>query len=141
MLEFLNAPFLILHFSYYTLMTFLMMLPVILLSILMILFPILRLIRHLISGNNSNWLLNLNLIYETLWTRARSGLLISRLRKLNWFDLTGVITLVLLIGKWMGLFLSKNHLLRCWGWSSLLNWIVALTLVLLLKLRLRKLVS
>ena len=36
MLEFLKAPFLVLHFSYYTLMTFLM-LSVILLSILMIL--------------------------------------------------------------------------------------------------------
>ena len=38
MLEFLKAPFLVLHFSYYTLMTFLMMLSVILLSMLMILF-------------------------------------------------------------------------------------------------------
>ena len=37
MLEFLKAPFLVLHFSYYTLMTFLMMLSVILLSMLMIL--------------------------------------------------------------------------------------------------------
>ena len=27
--------------------------------------------------------------------------------------------------KWMGLFLRKNNLLRCWGWPSLLNWIVA----------------
>ena len=36
MLEFLKAPFLALHFSYYTLMTFLMMLSVILLSMLMI---------------------------------------------------------------------------------------------------------
>ena len=37
MLEFLKAPFLVLHFSYYTLMTSLMMLSVILLSLLMIL--------------------------------------------------------------------------------------------------------
>ena len=37
MLEFLKGPFLVLHLSYYTLMTFLMMLSVILLSILMIL--------------------------------------------------------------------------------------------------------
>ena len=36
--------------------------------------------------------------------------------------------MVLLIKKWMGLFLSKNHLLRSWGWLSLLNWIGALTL-------------
>ena len=34
MLEFLKVPFLVLHFSYYTLMTFLMMLYVILLSML-----------------------------------------------------------------------------------------------------------
>ena len=37
MLEFLNAPFLVIHFSCYTLMTFLKMLSVILLSMLMIL--------------------------------------------------------------------------------------------------------
>ena len=37
MLEFLRAPFLVPHFSYYTLMTFLMMLFVILVSMLMIL--------------------------------------------------------------------------------------------------------
>ena len=36
MLEFLKGPFSVLHFSYYTLMTFLMMLSVILLSMLMI---------------------------------------------------------------------------------------------------------
>ena len=45
---------------------------------------------------------------------------------------------VLLMGKWMGLFLRKNHHLRCWGWLSLLNWIGALTLSLLLKLPPRK---
>ena len=66
MLEFLKAPFLVLHFSYYTLMTFLMMLSVILLSMLMILLFILSVTRHLICDNNLNWLLNLNLIYETL---------------------------------------------------------------------------
>ena len=31
--------------------------------------------------------------------------------------------------KWMGLFLSKNHLLRCWCWLSLLNWIGALIII------------
>ena len=40
MLEFLKAPFLVLHFSYYTLMTFLTMLSMILLSMLMILLSI-----------------------------------------------------------------------------------------------------
>ena len=74
MLEFLKAPFLVLHFPFYTLMTFLML-----------------------CNNNFNWLLKLNLIYETLWTGARSGLLSSMLGKLNWFRLTCLITLILLI--------------------------------------------
>ena len=94
--------------SYYTLMTFLVMLSVILLSMLMILLSILSVIRHLIWGNNLNWLLNLNIIYETLLPGARSGLLISMLGKLNWFHLTSLITLVLLMWKWMGLFLTKS---------------------------------
>ena len=42
------------------------MLSVILLSMLLILLSILSVIRRLTSGNNLNWLLNLNLIYETL---------------------------------------------------------------------------
>ena len=97
MWEFLKAPFLVLHFSYYTLMTFLMMLSVILLSMLMIILSILGVIRLLICGNNLNWLLNLNLIYETWWTGVRSDLLISMLRKLSWFRLTSLITMVLLL--------------------------------------------
>ena len=64
--EFLKAPFLVLYLSYYTLITFLMMLYVILVSILMILPCILNVIRHLICGSNLNWLLIFNLIYETL---------------------------------------------------------------------------
>ena len=92
MLEFIKAPFLFQHLSYSTLMTFQMML---LLSMLMTLLSILSVIRHLICGNNLNWLLNLNLIYKTLWTGARSGLLISMLGKLGWFRLTSLITLVL----------------------------------------------
>ena len=81
MLEFLRAPILDLHFSYYTSMTFLMMLSVILLSMLIILLSIIRVIRHLICGNNLNWLLNLNVIYKTLSTETRNGLLISMLGK------------------------------------------------------------
>ena len=57
MLEFLKAPFLVLHFSYYTMMTFLTMLSVILLSMLIILLSVLSVIRHLICGSN------LNLVY------------------------------------------------------------------------------
>ena len=83
MVEFLKAPPLVLHFSYYTLMTFLM-LSVILLSMLMrILSTLIR--SDLICSNNLNWLMNLSLINKTLWTRAGRGLLISMLEKLDWF--------------------------------------------------------
>ena len=94
MLEFLKAPLLVLHFSYYRLITFLMMLSMILLSMLMILLYTLNMIWHLFCGNNQNWLLNLNLIYETQWTGAGSCLLISMLEKFNWFHLTSLIALV-----------------------------------------------
>ena len=97
MLEFVKALFLILHFSYYTLMTFLMMLSVILLSMLMILLSILSVIRHLICGNYLNWLLNLNLVYETRRTGVRCALLVSVLGKLCWFCLTSLIIMVLLM--------------------------------------------
>ena len=73
---------------------------VILLSMLTILLSILNVIRHLICGNNLNnliRLLNLNLIHETLLTGAGSGFPISMLGKLNWFRLTSLITLVLLM--------------------------------------------
>ena len=49
--EFIDAPFLVLHFFYYTLMTFLM-LSVVLLPMLMILLSTLNVIRHLICGDN-----------------------------------------------------------------------------------------
>ena len=51
MLDLLKAPLLVLDFSYYTLMT-LMMLSIILLSMLMLLLSTLNVIRHLIFGNN-----------------------------------------------------------------------------------------
>ena len=100
MLEFLKAPFLVLHFSCYTLMTFLTMLSLILLSMLMILLFILSVTRHLISGNNLNWLLNLNLIYKIRWTGVKSSLLVSMLGKLSWFRLTSLIAMVLLM-RWV----------------------------------------
>ena len=127
MMEFLKSPFLVLHFSYFRWITFLMMLSVILLSMLMILISILSMSRHLICGNKLNELLNLNLIHRTLCTGVKSGWLTSVLKKLNWFCLTGLITLVLLMWKWTGLFLRKNHLLRFLDWPSLLNWIWTLT--------------
>ena len=51
-MKYLKAPFLVLHFSYYTLMTCLMMLSVILASMLMIVLFALSVIRHLICRNN-----------------------------------------------------------------------------------------
>ena len=74
-----------------------MMLCVILLSMLLILLSILSVIRHLICDNNYSWLLNLNLIYETLSTGAERGLSILMLEKLNLFRLTSLITLMLLL--------------------------------------------
>ena len=71
-----------------------MILSVTLLSMLMILLLILIVMKHLICSNNLNWFLNLNLIYETLYTVTRRGLLISMLRKLDWFRLISLITLV-----------------------------------------------
>ena len=62
-----------------------------------ILLSILSVIRHLICGNNWNWLLNLNLIYKTLWTGAASGLLISVPGKLDWLLLTCLTTMVALM--------------------------------------------
>ena len=101
MLEFSNCPFLVLHFLCCILMTFLMMLSVLILSLLMILLSILTVIKRLIQINNLNWLLNLHLIYETLWTGGRISLLISMLGKFSWFRLTGLITMVLLMWKLM----------------------------------------
>ena len=50
--EFLKGLFLVLHFSYYTLMTLLIMLSVIVQYMLMMLLSTLNVIRHLICGNN-----------------------------------------------------------------------------------------
>ena len=93
-------------------------------SMLMILLSILSVIRPLICGNNNNWFLNLNLIYQTLWTGAKSGLLIPMLEKHNWFYLTGLITLVLLMWKWMGLFWRGKSSFKILGlsFSSKLDW-------------------
>ena len=52
LLEFFQGRFLVLHFSCYTLMTFLVMLSVVLLSMWMILLSTLNVIRHLICSNN-----------------------------------------------------------------------------------------
>ena len=74
---------------------------------------------------------------RALWTGAGSGQNCWK----NWFCLTSLIRLVLLMWTFIGLFSRKNHLLRCWGWLSLLSWIGALTWSLLLKPPVRKLES
>ena len=103
-------------------MTFLMMLSVILLSILLILLSILSVIRHLICGNELNWPLNLNLIYETQWTWARSGLLISVLGKpvsFDWSNDIGAINV-----KMDGSVLEEKSSFKMLGltFSSKLDW-------------------
>ena len=106
MLEFLKVAFLVLHFCYLVLhllddaicdIMLSIAISLMMLSMVMILLSILSVIAHVICGNNLNWVLNLNLIYETLWTGVRSGLLILMLGKLNWFPLTDLITMVLLM--------------------------------------------
>ena len=95
-MEFLKAPFLDLHLSYHTLMTFLMMVSVILLSMLMILLSILSVIRHPICGNNLNQYLNLNLIYKNTVDRGKKWLVDFNARKthlvlLDWSNNNGSI--------------------------------------------------
>ena len=94
MLEFLKAPFLVLHFSCYTLMTFLM------LSCNIAIYADDTTLYSSCDWASYLWQqleLNLNIIYETLWTGVRSSLLISMLGKLSWFRLTGLKTMVLLM--------------------------------------------
>ena len=88
---------------------------------------------------NWNWLLNLNLIYKVLRTGARSDLMILMLDKillvlLDHPNNTGANDVKIDMSV-----LLENHILRCWGWLSLLNWIEALILHPLLKLSPRKL--
>ena len=65
MLGFLKVPFLVLHFTYHTLMTFLMMVSVVLPLMLMILLSTVSMSNHWIYGNNWSWLLKLD-TYEAL---------------------------------------------------------------------------
>ena len=78
---------------------------------------------HLICGNNYNWLLNLNLIYETLWNGTGSGLLISMPGRVSWFHLTGLVTL--LLNRFVnGFVLEEKSSFKIMGidFSSKLDW-------------------
>ena len=125
MLEFLKSPFLVQHFSYYTLMTSLLMLSVILLSMLMKLLsiyskqvqaPDLWQQLKLVSEPESD-------LWDTVdWSRKWLVDFNAGKTWLVLFDHYN-ITMTLLMQKWMDLFLRKNHLLRCCDWLSLINWI------------------
>ena len=117
-----------------------MMLSVILLSILMMKLSTLSMIRHMICGNNKNWFLNLNLIYDTLWTGAGSGLLIdfnagkTPLVSFGWSNNTGAIDV-----KMEGSVLEEKSSFKMLGLTLSSRLIWALTLSLLLKIPSKKL--
>lgn len=77
---------------------------------LTILLSFLNLIRSLICGNNYSWLLDLNLVYETLGLWQEVILLISMLEILNFFYFDVWITAVQLIqDEWIWFWI--------WFWS------------------------
>ena len=143
MLEFLKTSFLVLHFSYYTLMTFLVML-----SAMMLLSG-----DDAICSDDTALYSKYDLASDPWQQLEMATELECDLRDtMEWdkkwladfnavktlFCLTGLITLVLLMWERMCLFLRKNNILRCWGCLSLLIWIGTFTLCLLLKLPPRK---
>ena len=97
MLEFLKAPFLVLHFSSYTLMTFLMMLSVMLLSMLMILKFTAELESDVQDTGMQKWLVVFNA------GKTQPVLF-------DWCNNTGTIDIKMDL---------SNHLLKCWGCLSL----------------------
>ena len=114
------------------------MLSVILLSMLMILLSILTVIRHLICGNNLNWLLNLNLIYKIHLDWGKKWLFDFNAGKtqLVSFDQSnnnGSIDV-----KMDESVFEKKSSFKMMGRTSLLNWSGFLTLSVLLKLPPRK---
>ena len=123
MLDFLRVPFSVLHFSYYTLITSLM-LAVMLACWWYSLYSKCDQASDLWQQVESTSKLEYDLRDSV--DLGRKHLPDFNAGKNNYFCLTRLITLVLLLWKWMGLFLRKNHILRRWGWLSLLNWIWAL---------------
>ena len=91
-LELLKTPFLVLHFSYYNLMTFI---DDVFCDIAI--YPD-DTTFYSKSDQASNLWQQLELAsefeFEILWTGVGSGLLVSMLEKHNWFCLTSLITLV-----------------------------------------------
>ena len=107
------------------------MLSVILLSMLMILFSILSVIRYPICDSNLNWILNLNLIYKTLSTGVRSETQLVLFDRSNNNDSTDV--------KVDGSVLEEKSSFKMLGLTLFSKLDGARTLSLLLKLPPRKL--
>ena len=103
MLEFLKGPFLVLHFSYYTLITFLMMLSVIFVSMLMILLSTLNVIRHLVCGNKLELTSELESDLQDIVDCGRKWLVDFNAGKIQLVSFDPSKTLVLLMWKWRGL--------------------------------------
>ena len=126
-LEFVKAPFLVLHFSCHTLMTFLMVLFAILSSIPMILLSTISVIRHQfpIKTRFGFWTWIWLIRHYRLEQEVACWFQYSK--KLKLFCPTGLITLVILMWKWMCLFLKKQKssfkMLRLIFSSKLPHWL------------------
>ena len=61
------------------------------------------------------------------WTHVLGAQIGNTFVILSEFVAASQMTQLLLIKKCMGLFFEKNHILKCWNWLSLINWIEAIT--------------
>ena len=109
MLVFPKAAFMVIDISYQTTMTFLMMFSVILLYILEILLS-----TQSASGIWSTATSGVD-FWFSMWPTNHSttgvwnaSLILALKKKLNWCRLTGLVTLVLMMWKWIGLFLEEK---------------------------------
>ena len=91
-------------------MTFLVMLSVILVSMLMLLYSKCDQTSDLWQQLELASELESDLGDTVYWGKKWLIDVSVRKTQLSWFCLTGLITLVLLMRKWMGLFLKKNYL-------------------------------
>ena len=104
-MELLKAPFLVLHFSYHTLMMFLMMLSVILISMLTILLSILSASRHRMCGKSYSWLRTW--VWPTI--QCRMGQEMDCWFQCWFASFNQLNNSMLLMWEWVSLFLKKNH--------------------------------
>ena len=98
------------------------MLSVILQSMLVILLSTLSVIRCMISGNNQHWLLDLNLIYKTLWT----GTGIISIAKTTSKKIGALIHFIKFLSLEVALYLYKSSIQPCMEycchvWAGALN--------------------